>query len=240
MIRALLFDYGSTLDGADHWLDRYLGYYQAAGVEIAREQLDFAYTAATRAGYHARDTLECANLTRLNWFLVGKQIDFLRSAEAPPQVRSQMEELGMNGRTMMRVRIVEAMVDESTRAMAASRAILERLAPRFKLGVVSNFYGNLETVLEEAGIRMMLAAVVDSSRVGSFKPDPRIFSLALEGLGTSSAETAMIGDSLDKDIRPAAALGMRTAWYCPRETRVAGPDDVLRIRSLEELDSIEW
>ena len=81
------------------------------------------------------------------------------------------------------------------------------LAPRFRIGVVSNFYGNLEAVLSEAGLLPFVTAAVDSSRVGAFKPDPAIFQAALARLDARPEESAMVGDSLNKDCAPAGGWG---------------------------------
>lgn len=52
------------------------------------------------------------------------------------------------------------------------------------------------------------------------KPNPRIFELALEALGTRPDETLMVGDSLEADIRGALAVGLQ-AVYLGQET---GPE----------------
>lgn len=52
------------------------------------------------------------------------------------------------------------------------------------------------------------AAGVVAEVVG--KPSPGIFREALSLLSAQPAQTLMIGDDLDSDLRPAAALGMRT------------------------------
>ena len=52
------------------------------------------------------------------------------------------------------------------------------------------------------------AAGVEAEVVG--KPSPGIFRQALSLLTAEPSRTLMIGDDLDSDLRPAAALGMRT------------------------------
>ena len=67
------------------------------------------------------------------------------------------------------------------------------------------------------------------------KPDRRIFEYALAALGTARASTMHVGDSYERDVRAAHALGMRTAWLV-RELP-ARPDPIadLVITSLDEL-----
>ena len=51
-----------------------------------------------------------------------------------------------------------------------------------------------------------------SALVGVEKPDPKIFELALEGLGVSASETIHIGNRIDTDVLPAKKLGFKTIW----------------------------
>src|SRR2546427_1211252 len=47
---------------------------------------------------------------------------------------------------------------------------------RSRLGVVSNFTGNLRPCLEELGLARFFAVLSDSAVLGWSKPDPRIFA----------------------------------------------------------------
>lgn len=78
--------------------------------------------------------------------------------------------------------------------------------------LVTNFYGNMHTVLEEFGLSHLFVDVVESSVVGVRKPDPEIFRLGAKALGLDPSETVMVGDSADKDIEPARLAGCRTVW----------------------------
>ncbi len=61
-IRAILFDFGGTLDQPVHWLDRFLALYRACDIEIDRDQLEPAFTAATKAAYCATATMRHVGL----------------------------------------------------------------------------------------------------------------------------------------------------------------------------------
>lgn len=54
--------------------------------------------------------------------------------------------------------------------------------------------------------------VAVSGETGHWKPDAAAFQGVLEALGTDPADTVMVGDHPDFDIRPAKALGMTTVW----------------------------
>jgi len=115
------------------------------------------------------------------------------------------------------------------------------------MGVVSNFYGNLDGILAEAKLDRFFDAVADSSRVGIFKPEAGIFEVALKKMRCAPESTAMIGDSLAKDCAPAHKLGMRTVWLRtdPQSQcgNGAGGRDTaadLTIRSIDEVAQIQW
>ena len=83
------------------------------------------------------------------------------------------------------------------------------------------------------------SAVADSGRVGVTKPDVRLFRHALTSLGANSEPGWMVGDNFDSDIRPAASLGMSTAWLAPPVAR--SPDaglPTVRLTTLTELGKV--
>ena len=64
-----------------------------------------------------------------------------------------------------------------------------------------------------------------SYRFGAAKPDPALFHAALRALGVAAAtRRVMVGDSVDKDVRPAVELGMRALWipHVPADDGAAG------------------
>ncbi len=242
-LRAILFDFGGTLDLASHWLDRFLGCYRAAGLELQREEFDRAFTEATRLGYAEAASLEGLGLAGLIGFLIGKQFEYLQTA-GPWGLRGILEGAGCEGRARLAERIAADFVGQTSAGLKRSRQILEELKPRFKLGVVSNFYGNLEIVLGEAGMGTLIDVAMDSTRVGISKPDPRIFELALARLQVTADEAAMIGDSLLKDCVPAHRLGMRTILidargHGPKDVETPGVPDYV-IGSIEQVLAIQW
>ncbi len=112
-------------------------------------------------------------------------------------------------------RLAEQLHAESVRIVRRNRPVLERLARRYALGVVSNFTGNLEPCLAELGVLELFAVALDSTVVGIAKPDERIFVRALERLEVRAPDAWMVGDNVDADLRPAQRLGLRTCWVAP-------------------------
>jgi len=220
-IRALTFDYGGTLDGeASHWLDRFIDLYREAGVELPFENVKKAFYHADDLSY-ADPRIAKTNLRELMDFHVGIQLDVLGIAD--PGLRTVL---------------VERFVALTESALNHSRGILERLAGRYQLGVISNFYGNVERILTDAGFTPLLSAIIDSNVVGMSKPDRRIFDLAVAELGVPAAETLHIGDSYERDVVAARAAGLKAVWLVgPDNARKAKPRDGsgdVCVRSLDE------
>jgi FMN phosphatase YigB (HAD superfamily) len=225
-ITALLFDFGGTLDGPAHWLDRFIASYRAAGVDISRAELDPAFDHATRMGYGATRIVARFGMTDLVRFLVGHQFEYLRKS-GPDQLRATLENSGAAGRHRLVEAVTNSFVRETAAGMSHSRDIVAPLKSRFKLGVVSNFYGNLDRVLEEAKLDRLFTAVADSSRIGIFKPDLGIFEAALKKIQCAPESVAMIVDSLGKDCAPA------------RDGEDSVAADVT-IRRIDEVGQIQW
>lgn len=75
-----------------------------------------------------------------------------------------------------------------------------------RCGVVSNFSTDLPRLLEQVPRRF--DPVVVSEAVGLRKPDLRIFEVALSALGGDPSKVVYVGDSIELDMEPSAALGM--------------------------------
>src|SRR5262249_18455841 len=111
-----------------------------------------------------------------------------------------------------RRRIATDFVASAAACARRNAELLAQLAGRYRLGVVSNFYGNLATVCDELGFGPYLDVTVDSTAVGCTKPDPRIFRHALDRLGLDAADTIFVGDSPTRDMAGARAIAMEHIW----------------------------
>lgn len=135
-------------------------------------------------------------------------------------------------------RVTIAFVDDAMATAHQNIALLTRLAQRFRLGVVSNFYGNLVAVCDDVGVRPFFGVIVDSVWAGCTKPDPRIFRRALEGLRVSPAEATFVGDSLARDMVGARAAGMAHVWLAGEASGSVCCAGDRTIRTLKELEDV--
>jgi HAD superfamily hydrolase (TIGR01549 family) len=102
------------------------------------------------------------------------------------------------------------------RVGAGNREALERLrAGGFRLAVVSNSEGTVEAMLEDVGLRPFFETVVDSTVVGTVKPDASIYRIALDRLLLAPADAIMVGDSPTADVHGAHTVGLTAALIDP-------------------------
>ncbi len=77
-----------------------------------------------------------------------------------------------------------------------------------RVAVVSNSDGSVSDSLEAAGFGGLFEFTLDSALVGTKKPDPRIFEIALERLALAPAAVWYVGDSVFHDIAGADSAGL--------------------------------
>lgn len=78
---------------------------------------------------------------------------------------------------------------------------LEQLREQgYQMSVISNSDGRVEAILGELGLRGYFEIVIDSFVVGVEKPDPKIFSLALETLNLDPKNALYLGDLYFIDV----------------------------------------
>lgn len=96
----------------------------------------------------------------------------------------------------------------------AHLTLLHTLAPRYRLGVLSNFdhAPTVRRILSRHGISNLFTVTLISDEFGRRKPHPSIFREALRRLDTAAGDTLYIGDSFVEDVQGAAAVGMDSAW----------------------------
>ena len=94
-----------------------------------------------------------------------------------------------------------------------NRQVLEHLKQAgYPMVLVSNFYGNINQVLKDAGIDGYFKEVIESAVVGVRKPNPAIFALGVCALDLPASQVLVVGDTYGKDIIPAHKLGCHTLW----------------------------
>jgi putative hydrolase of the HAD superfamily len=135
-------------------------------------------------------------------------------------------------------RVTNQFVADMRETLARNAPLLAALAHRYRLGIVSNFYGNLAAVCDDADVGRYFDVIVDSVAVGWEKPDPRIFHAALGSLELTPAVVTFVGDSAPRDMAGAKAVGMPHIWLVAEgsaRATVCCPED----RTIESLSALE-
>jgi len=219
---AILFDFGGTLDAEGlTWNERFYRLFRDAGVAPSREGFDPLF-------YRADDALVGAIPATLSF----RDTVFRLAADVS-------RALGLDDDPLT-ARVAGRFLDDALARLAANRPMLERLGRRYRLGIVSNFYGNLPTVCENAGVRRLFTVIVDSTQVGCEKPDPRIFQRAVAELELTAAAATVVGDSLPRDMAGARAAGMRHIWLAGEAAdgaQACCPGDPV-VRSLRAVEAL--
>ena len=196
-IKGIIFDYGGTLDtGGRHWSEVLWDGYRQAGVEVDKAGFREAYVYAERELARTRHILPAHDFHDMLDIKVRIELEWLvrQGLFSPDEVEAKGKE------------IAQICYD------FARKTVLQELSEKYPLVLVSNFYGNIETVLEDFGIRKYFKDIIESAVLGIRKPDPRIFEHGVKSLGILPEQTLVIGDSLRKDIEPAESLGCQVLW----------------------------
>jgi putative hydrolase of the HAD superfamily len=105
-----------------------------------------------------------------------------------------------------------------------------------ELACISNNDGRLNSMVEHLGWSGYFDLLVDSADIGFSKPDPRIFSYALENLGREPSELLHIGDYYSVDVIGARNAGAAGILYDPQGSY--GPVDCTVISELGEVPGL--
>ena len=201
-IRGMIFDYGGTIDShGDHWSHVIREGYEAAGLKVGIEDFREAYVYAERELARNPHILPSHNFYQL--MLIKVEIEIGRLIELKAATLSSLT---------LAPQIALYCYRAAQSAVGEAKEVLSALSTRYPMVLVSNFYGNIHTILADFGIDRFFQTVIESAVVGVRKPDPAIFALGVEALHLPAGEVLVVGDSLTKDIAPAASLGCRTAW----------------------------
>ena len=226
-VKGIIFDYGGTIDtNGTHWAEVIREQYIKAGLTIDDKLFRETYIYGERA-LAKNPIIEPTDTFRI---LLEKKIAIHR------------EYLNGTMSSIQEKNIAQGCYQRVLGTIEKTRNVVESLSRRYPLVLVTNFYGNMPTVLKEFALEKYFITIVESSIVGIRKPDPALFALGIEALSLPPTDVVVIGDSYRKDIFPAHTLGCHTVWIkgigWEEETPQpnAQPDAI--IKSLEELKSL--
>ncbi|WP_301185924.1 HAD family hydrolase [uncultured Muribaculum sp.] len=227
-IKGIIFDYGGTIDSrGTHWSEIIWDGYRASGVDIAKDTFREAYVHAERELAKVRHIMPDDNFYVL--LLKKMRIELTYLADKGAIARESVDTLAPD--------IAKYCYDRARNCIEEARPTLEALSKRYPMVLVSNFYGNVESVLCDFNLRHFFKQIIESAVVGVRKPDPRIFGLGVEALGLKPEEVLVVGDSYKKDIVPAESIGCKVAWLKGKGW-TADEDAVMHPAIIEKLSNV--
>ena len=225
-MKGLILDYGATIDSnGKHWSEVLWEGYCQVSLPIPKDQFREAYIYAERYVSFNPVIQPTYNFFELMQIRIGIQMDYLMQQE---QLNEEILQTTLKLMSEGEAPIVDNVhdlaqhfvdiiagycYDYARRCTLDAIPIIEKLADKYDLALVSNFYGNLSAVLQDFGLGRCFRIVIDSAEVGIRKPDPQIFQLAIDKLGLKPEDITVIGDSYQKDILPALELGCQAIWF---------------------------
>jgi putative hydrolase of the HAD superfamily len=119
------------------------------------------------------------------------------------------------------------------------KTILE-LHNRYRLAVISNTcsHGLIEGIVRRFGLFEVFDPFLTSAGFGWRKPSSRIFGAVLERWKVAPHEVVMVGDSLDKDVAAAQAVGLKGVLLRAASCETDGSTAVAVAQSAADLPAI--
>ncbi len=222
MIQALIFDFGGTLDGNGiHWLERTYQFINKHHPEITREAFDVA-DKATISEFAFGDSAVDWSYQEGSMLPIGAVAN---SVAAECTLRETVDAIGTG--VFARLDLSEELKDEYvewfckgvSENLSENSEWLKTLHGTYKLGVISNNFGNTQGWCDEYQLTPLMDVIIDSSAFGVAKPDPKIFKAALSELDVAPTEAIYVGDSYKADMVGAKNVGMWTAWMIGNQTK---------------------
>ena len=138
----------------------------------------------------------------------------------------------------MQTRLEDHLYNKVETTIKSSKSVLLQLQKRYRLGLVTNFYGNMSVVLNEFHLSNLFEVVTESAVVGVRKPSPEIFRKAVAAMQVEPRKVLVVGDSYTKDILPAHEIGCRTCWIKGEGWNKQGPEAPVADLIIHELKSL--
>ena len=228
------------------------------GVSIHKQAFRDAYVYGERAlavnpivtpDFHFEDILREKLILELN-FLAGKELLETGKDDAEKQAKlgndsdasseSLLLSLSDSEIHQIAVDMAHYINAKTLDLLHENKQVLEHLKQAgYPMVLVSNFYGNINQVLKDAGIDGYFKDVIESAVVGVRKPNPAIFALGVCALNLPASQVLVVGDTYGKDIIPAHKLGCHTLWikglqWEEKQVDESIPDGI--IRKLSEME----
>ncbi|MGO9605246.1 MAG: HAD family hydrolase [Candidatus Binataceae bacterium] len=149
-----------------------------------------------------------------------------------------LSELGLDATSEVIERLAQSEVFDLKQSLFPDTlAALEELhRAGLKLGILSNAWPSLERVYRMLGLRHFFDPFIISSQLGCFKPDPRMYRVAIKLLGLEPSSILFVDDDIEY-VRAAELHGLRGTVLRRAGTPASAEGT---IATLDELKALIW
>jgi len=195
-VKGLIFDFGGTIDtNGYHWSEVIRQEYERHNVRVAEEDL--------------REAFRNAEISLGHNNIILPEDTYLKTLEK--KIAIHLKYLNIIDLSLSK-RIAADCYAHVVTTVEAAKPVLEALRSDYQMVIVSNFYGNLATIIAELGLTRYFRRVFDSTVCGVRKPSVQWFLDVAAYMGLQPEEITVIGDSYKNDIAPAIEAGMESIW----------------------------
>ncbi|MFN2225443.1 MAG: HAD family hydrolase [Anaerolineae bacterium] len=168
--------------------------------------------------------LEAGSLPRILWHTPDWRLAELGTIDDEAYWRRTAPRLGLDPRAEgaeARLRAFRQALFDDVAPDPAMVDLVRRLGRRYRLGLLSNTPAREPgPLLRRHGLEGLFDVVILSAAVGLAKPDPAIYHLALERLGTAPAATIFV-DDYEPNVAAACELGLHGLHFSGYDALVA-------------------
>lgn len=142
---------------------------------------------------------------------------YLKSGEPTrtEQMRLMLLRVGIEDEALARTLSESYMRERNQRLrlFEDAKPVLDRLQPRFPLGLITNGPADIQRQeIETLQIAPYFDHVLIEGEMGEGKPKPGVFERARDLVGVAPGDILFVGNSYAHDIRPALENGWRAVW----------------------------
>ena len=204
-IKGIIFDYGGTIDtNSRHWAEVLWSQYVKHHIPVDKGSFREAYVFGERSLAKYPYVRPDHNFFDVLLFKCKLQMEYLALHHHLEMDERKLQQYALS--------VAESSYGYVQEVLKTTRPVVETLSKKYKLVLVSNFYGNIQTILGDFKLDSFFADVVESSVVGVRKPDPAIYQLGVDAMGFNASEVLVVGDSFSKDVVPAKKVGCKVVW----------------------------
>ncbi|MBN1765504.1 MAG: HAD family hydrolase [Sedimentisphaerales bacterium] len=198
-IKAIIFDFGGTLDGDG--IDWFTRIYQGILEQLPDLELE-TFEIHARTAADSLDLLE--DIRRLTLDQTATRLC--------RNIHTELKNADAKYNDLDPQRVSNEFIANAHQCLKRNRNVLRLLQDEYRLGCISNNWGNTAGWCRQFQLDELFQTIIDSTVLGVTKPDTDIFLAALNELQLPPDQCAYVGDSYNADVIGAYNAGLTPIW----------------------------